>query len=171
MTGQGCLLPVDWNEKKTGRKVSMARRDWKSTLLVVGVHRANGLVDLPVDHHIQKSFLHLYRIDAGRFGWYDDLGSDHDTRRLNFSSLDMSDHNRASAGYTNEWGQRKLRGLGFTRTCALHRLQVARPRQACHGDDGQAVSAVISIGVRLTLRQAIQDYAVKKRRSCQWTIA
>lgn len=114
MTGQGCLLPVDWNEKKTGRKVSMARRDWKSTLLVVGVHRANGLVDLPVDHHIQKSFLHLYRIDAGRFGWYDDLGSDHDTRRLNFSSVDMSDHYRPFAGHTDECGQQQSRGLGFT---------------------------------------------------------
>ena len=171
MTGQGCLLPVDWNEKRTTRKFLVVRRFSKPTLLVIGVLGATGLVDLPVNHPCQKSFPHLYRINTGRLGWCDDLGSDHDTRRLNFSSLDMSDHNRASAGYTNEWGQRKLRGLGFTRTCALHRLQVARPRQACHGDDGQAVSAVISIGVRLTLRQAMQDYAVKKRRSCQWTIA
>lgn len=129
----------------------MARRHWKPTLLVVGVHHANGLINFPVDHHIQKSVLHLYRIDAGRFGWCDDLGSDHDTRRLSFSSLHMSDHYRPSAGYTDEWGQQQFCGLGFTSTRPLHRLQVARPQQACRGDDGQAVSAVISIGVRLTL--------------------
>jgi hypothetical protein len=130
----------------------MARRDWKPTLLVVGVHRANGLINLPVNHQLQKSVLHLYWIDAGRFGWCDDLGSDHATQCLSFSPLDKSDHYRLSAEYTDEWGQRKFRGLGFTSTLTLHRLQVARPQKACHGDDGQAVSAVISIGVRLTLR-------------------